>query len=128
MTYACRYGRYMNFVMYVLGEAGMTNYEQRFANSFPGHVVQIPQAGFFFTGVLVHKSPFFRDFTIRALLKRWYCVSLMFWVKIDGKFSVSTKNAPISSKTARFSKKHVAKYKILCSTRFTVQNMHFDFS
>ena len=92
---------YMNFVMYVLGRAGMTTNEQRFAFCLPGHVVLIPQAGFFYW-CLGAQICVFRDFTLRALLKRWYCVSLMFWVKIDRKFSVSTKNAPISWKTERF--------------------------
>ncbi len=38
---------YRNLIMYVLGEAGMTNFEHRFAICLPGHVVLIPQAAFF---------------------------------------------------------------------------------
>ena len=88
-----------------------------------------PAGSVFHTGALVHKSAFLTDFTLRTLLKRTYCVSLMFLVKIDRKFSVSTKkNAQISSKTARFSKKCVTKYEISYFTRFVVQNIQFDFS
>ena len=87
-----------------------------------------PAGSVFYTDVLVHKSAFLTDFTLRTLLKRNYCVSLMFWVKTDREFSVSTKNASISSKTARFSKKCVAKYDISYCTPFAVQNMQFDFS
>ena len=68
-----------------------------------------PAGSVFYTDVLVHKSAFLTDFTLRTLLKHNYCVSLMFFVKIDRKFSLSTKNAPISSKTARFFQKNVSR-------------------
>ena len=79
------------------------------------------------------KSAFFTDFTLWAILKRQYCVPLMFWVTIGQEFSVPTKNSRIFFKIARisykityFSKKCVTESGIWCFTCFAIQNLHFD--
>ena len=79
-----------------------------------------PAGSVFYTGVLVHKSAFLTDFTLRALLKRWHCVSLMFWVKTDRKFSVSTTKRVDFFKNRTFFKKNVSRN---CRTKRCHENI-----
>ena len=89
------------------------------------HVVLIPQAPFFLTCALVHKSAFFTNFAFHTYLKRQYSVSLTFWVRNWLGIIVSTKNVRFFSKYLYFANKCVTEFKLSRFTHSAVHNPHF---
>ena len=92
---------------------------------YPTHVVLIPQAPFFFTCLLVHKSLFLTNFTFHTHLKRQYSVSLTFWVRNRLGIVGFNKKRTILFKISISFKKNVTEFKLSRSTHSVVHNPHF---